>query len=303
MVNQKHYARLKKDVEAWNKWRANNLNIIPDLSEADLSEALSEADLIGANLTRSNLNGAVLTGAKLIGTNLTRTNLTRANLSGANLSGANLSGANLSRTQVLGTVLTNAKFTGACLEDWNINSATKLNDIDCQYIYLKSDKQERRPSRGVFAVGEFTKLFQKVLERVDLISTDELDWEAFLLYCEEVLQAIENKSATNERLKIQFSGKMLPSTLMLTLEQSALIPIYKEKWKKILISSDIIDRSKAKANTILLYRSIGLSKPQIIFVDTPYIAVDIILKEFWKLVLENHTDTTASFGNNVGDII
>ena len=83
---------------------------------------------------------------------------------------------------------------------------------------------------------------------------------------------------------------------MLTLEQSALIPIYKEKWKKILISSDIIDRSKAKANTILLYRSIGLSKPQIIFVDTPYIAVDIILKEFWKLVLENHTDKQLHSG-------
>ena len=93
------------------------------------------------------------------------------------------------------------------------------------------------------------------LPKVD--APDELDWKALdiLLSCEEVPS------------KVLFSPRV-PS-IMLTLEQLALIPIYKEKWKKILISSDIIDRSKAKANTILLYRSIGLSKPQIIFVYTP----------------------------------
>ena len=88
---------------------------------------------------------------------------------------------------------------------------------------------------------------------------------------------------------------MLPSTLKLTLEQSALVPIYKEKWKKILISSEVIDRSKAKANTILLYRSIGLSKPKIIFVDTPYIAINIIFKDFFKLVLKTLTKEQLNF--------
>lgn len=82
---------------------------------------------------------------------------------------------------------------------------------------------------------------------------------------------------------------MPPSTLLLTPEQSALISIYKEKWKKILVSSDIIDRSKAKANAILLYSFIRLPKPKIIFVDTPYIAIELILKECLDLFLRKYT--------------
>lgn len=81
---------------------------------------------------------------------------------------------------------------------------------------------------------------------------------------------------------------MSQSTLLLTPEQSALIPIYKEKWKKILVSSDIIDRSKAKTNVILLYRYIGLPKPNIIFVDTPYIAIELILKKCLELFFRKY---------------
>nr|WP_242053884.1 pentapeptide repeat-containing protein [Nostoc sp. FACHB-888] len=191
-----------------------------DLREVDLSGAnlnganlnganLSRANLSRANLSRANLSGldlsrANLSGANLSGANLSRANLSRANLSGLDLIGANLIGAKLIRTQVLGTDFTGAKFTGACLEDWNINSATKLNDIDCQYVYLKNDFQERRPSIGEFRLGEFTKLFQKALETVDLIFTDGIDWKAFLLSFQELqaeygeenlsVQAFEKKS-------------------------------------------------------------------------------------------------------------
>lgn len=362
MVNEEHYARLKEGVEAWNEWRRNNPNIIPDLSEVDLSRInlsranfteaklsranlteadLSEANLGGANLGGANLSGANLSGAifriveygqadlksavifigaslrrvnlsganlswfdlrntdfseanlskanligvdfknanltmtnlseaflnqdtilsnanltkaylyranlaraNLRGLNLTRATLSGADLRGANLSGAdlrgadfceanlsgadligadlseldlsglglnkfdlskvNLSGANLIRTQALGTNFTAAHLTGVCLEDWNINAATKLDNINCRYVYLKSDKQERRPSSGEFAPGEFTKLFQKLLETVDLIFADGIDWKAFLLSFQELqaeygeenlsVQAIEKKT-------------------------------------------------------------------------------------------------------------
>lgn len=220
MLNEEHYACLKKGVQTWNEWRQKNPGVLVNLSEANLSMTY----LIGANLSRANLSGANLSRAKLekvnfmgadlfmaylSGANLSMANLSKANLSMAYLSmaeliGANLSMANLSRTQALGTDFTGAKFTATCLEDWHINSGTKLNDIDCQYVYLKSYKQERRPSSGEYAPGDFTKLIQKSLETVDLIFSDGIDWKAFLPSFQELqaeygeenlsVQAIEKKS-------------------------------------------------------------------------------------------------------------
>jgi hypothetical protein len=76
MANDEHIAMLKKGVDAWNAWRAENLDIRPDLSGANLSGAnLSEANLSGANLCGANLSGAILYGADLSGANLWRADL------------------------------------------------------------------------------------------------------------------------------------------------------------------------------------------------------------------------------------
>lgn len=203
-----------------------------DLSKADLSKAdLSEAHLSGAVLNKANLSGAVLIVAHLSGAVLNRANLSGAYLAGADfsmanlnsadlndadlsdadfwgadLSDADLSDANLSRLQGLGTNFTGANFTGACIEDWHINSGTKLDDVQCEYIYLKWDRQERRPSdpNRNFALGEFKALVQKALNTVDLIFRNGVDWQALLISLEKLrveaagaelsIQAIENKN-------------------------------------------------------------------------------------------------------------
>ncbi|MDX2239590.1 MAG: pentapeptide repeat-containing protein [Leptolyngbyaceae cyanobacterium bins.302] len=203
-----------------------------DLSEADLSEAfliganlsfanlgkahlskayLSETDFSWANLKNANLNEADLSSANLSSANLSEAhlssvNLNEADLSSANLRSANLSGTNLSKAQVLGTNFTGANLTGACIEDWHSNSATKLDEVECDYIYLKSGNQERRPSdpKRNFEPGEFTKLFQKFLSTVDLIFRNGVDWQALLISLEKLrveaagaelsIQAIENKN-------------------------------------------------------------------------------------------------------------
>ena len=62
MANEEHVALLKQGVEVWNKWREENPDIRPDLSEADLT---------GANLARREpATGADLRGADLSGANL-----------------------------------------------------------------------------------------------------------------------------------------------------------------------------------------------------------------------------------------
>ena len=92
----------------------------------------------------------------------------------------------LSRTQALATNFTEAKLTGACIEDWNINKDTKLNDLICDYVFLKARKQERRPSSGNFTPGEFTQLFQKAFETIELIFYNGINFKSFAHSLEKV---------------------------------------------------------------------------------------------------------------------
>ena len=91
MTNQEHLEILRKGVEAWNRWRAEN-PVIPNLQEADLRGAnLQEAILWLANLQEANLRVANLQEANLWGTNLW----------GANLQGADLGGATFDENTML----------------------------------------------------------------------------------------------------------------------------------------------------------------------------------------------------------
>jgi len=66
MANQEHLAKLKEGVEAWNQWRKENPDLVPDLRRADLGGA----QLQGANLYRAQLQEANLGGTQLQGANL-----------------------------------------------------------------------------------------------------------------------------------------------------------------------------------------------------------------------------------------
>lgn len=129
---------------------------------------LSEANLRIANLSRANLSEANLRMANLSGANLSEANLQVANLNDANLRMANLSDANLEKTQVLSANFNKAILTGTCLQDWQINSATNLSEVICEYIYLQTGQQKRHPDQGNFAPGEFAQLWHQHLNRVQV---------------------------------------------------------------------------------------------------------------------------------------
>ncbi len=122
----------------------------------------------------SNLKGANLTAANLRGTDFTE-----ADLSGALLANAALEGSNWSKAQAIGTNFYQANLTGACLEAWNIDSTSQLDAIICDYIYLSHPHQERRPSSGNFGPGDFTELFQEIIQTIDLIFRQGIDQQAF----------------------------------------------------------------------------------------------------------------------------
>lgn len=172
-----------------------------NLNEANLRHAkLNEAQLIKANLSNTDLLWADLSNAKLKGAELWNAELKGAVFQGANLSGADLRGAslnmadfkeaNLSNVILLGTEaratdFSKAILTGACIEDWHTNTSTNLDGVVCDYIYQKfasyHNHLERRPHSRNFQPGEFTKLYQKALETVDIVFQDGIEWKAFLL--------------------------------------------------------------------------------------------------------------------------
>jgi hypothetical protein len=150
MANPEHLEILKKGVEAWNEWRKEHAQILPDLSATDLSATdLSEANLAGANLSgaicnEANLSGAAFSGATLMvacclaadfsDANLSDANLFGADLSDANLSNANLHGAdlrwaNLTRTELRNTNLREAKFGYTTIANTDLGAAKHLDTV------------------------------------------------------------------------------------------------------------------------------------------------------------------------------
>jgi uncharacterized protein YjbI with pentapeptide repeats len=66
MANPEHLAKLREGPEAWNRWRKEHADVVPDLNGADLSAAnLVNADFNGANLREAKLTMANLSGANL----------------------------------------------------------------------------------------------------------------------------------------------------------------------------------------------------------------------------------------------
>jgi hypothetical protein len=212
-------AQLKKANLRWVQLIGANLsgaNLIgANLSGANLIGAnLSGANLRWANLKEANLTAADLSSANLGKTDLREANLTTANLSSANLREANLRDANftvatlsfadLSLTQALATNFKSAEFTGACLSDIHTNSATNFDNVTCDYVYLKEGNKERRPHSGNFGWQEFTKLFQKYSQTVDLIFVKGFNLLAFFISLQKLklesggedlfIRAIENKN-------------------------------------------------------------------------------------------------------------
>jgi hypothetical protein len=144
VANPKHLAKLLEGVEAWNRWRADDRRVRPDLEGADLRGAnlleaqlhsvdlslaiLEEADLTKVDATRADFSDVILTKANLSLAALTDADLSNADLRGANLSDvllgwANLRGADLSEANLRGADLTGTNLSEALLRATAFDSA------------------------------------------------------------------------------------------------------------------------------------------------------------------------------------
>lgn len=139
-----HLEILEQGAQVWNRWRAENPGIRPQLAGEDLSELdltgvnlseadMSEAELFDSDLSQANLKMAALAGADLSGANLSDTELYKADLTGAFLTGVDLSnaylaeaifkGADLRGTNLQEADLTSADVSGADLSHSDLTGA------------------------------------------------------------------------------------------------------------------------------------------------------------------------------------
>jgi len=153
MAIKEHLKILKQGVKRWNKWREENPDVKPDLSNAaiyketweiyaselksdkDRSRVITELmnsykgvdlrniDLRGANLDRSILIGANLRKADLRNAQLKEANLFNACLVGSELNGADLQGITLNDADLQGTVLSYVNLQKAVLSYANLQKA------------------------------------------------------------------------------------------------------------------------------------------------------------------------------------
>ena len=168
-----------------------------DLTDADFSFArITNADFNNAILTRTNLYN--VKGIKQIRIDQNYIHILKplilnlilyrkaknldlegVDLSELNLSNTNFSHSNLAKVQLIGSNLKNCTLTGACIEDWNKNPETKLDNVTCDYVYLQKSKNNRYPKKGKLDPGEFTKIFGEIDNTVELVFRHGINWRAF----------------------------------------------------------------------------------------------------------------------------
>ncbi|MEH2168643.1 MAG: hypothetical protein V7K41_18700 [Nostoc sp.] len=69
----------------------------------------------------------------------------------------------------------------------------------------------------------------------------------------------------------------------LTPEQETLIPVYRDKWRAIALSTERIDRQKAAEAVRVAYAAIGKKEPEIIFCDSSYAGLQILIQKQLEL--------------------
>ena len=136
MPNQNHFEIVEQGVDAWNKWRDENPEIEPDLSDVDLSDKrLNNANFGETDLRRSNLSNTDLRGANLVRADLRAANIRKASFNLARMCEANLSEAYLRESDLSEADLKRAYFIRADLVRVDLWE-TDLTKADFRWAYL-----------------------------------------------------------------------------------------------------------------------------------------------------------------------
>ena len=125
MADSDHVSKIKQGAAAWNRWRKEEPDVLPDLGWANLNGL----NLDGVVFAKSVLKLAFCKGCSFVGADFSGASMRGVNLEGCDLRGAVFREANLEGAHMLGADLTGADFAGANLKLANFDGAV-LKDAD-----------------------------------------------------------------------------------------------------------------------------------------------------------------------------
>jgi len=140
VANEEHLKILKQGAKVWNRWREDNPEIIPDISETELKDLnLEGANLVSTNLTKALItecifNNAVFNDAVLYHATFLNVQLVEADLRWSELDYTNFTYSNLEKVVLVDAYVFDTKFYDVSFKDTNFSYANmgqaSFNDVD-----------------------------------------------------------------------------------------------------------------------------------------------------------------------------
>jgi uncharacterized protein YjbI with pentapeptide repeats len=130
MADMDHFQILRRGVETWNRWRAENREVTPDLSGLMLTGDFAGMSFAGADLSDTDLSATSFERTDLSTADLSRADLRKATIRDSNLSHVKLTGATLQAAY-----LRSCDLHGADLADAHCNDAV-LAGVDLSHADL-----------------------------------------------------------------------------------------------------------------------------------------------------------------------
>ena len=129
-----------------------------------------------------NFDGLSMRGINIAGASLASASLIGSDLSDSNLQDIDLSRAKLIQTQLDQTDLSRACLTGTYIENWGITASTKLNNVECRYVYMRLPTREnpepcRKPDnlQEEFKPEDFADFIRPLTNTLDLYHNQGVD--------------------------------------------------------------------------------------------------------------------------------